>query len=83
MPLGPGKYDDLAIYCMEQTKADAVVVIVIGGNRGHGMSGKEHAAEHDIVMRPMRALKRKLPAVLRQVARDIEDAPEDGFDAEM
>ena len=81
MALGPGKYDDLAIYCMEQTKADAVVVIVIGGNRGHGMSGKERAAEHDIVMRPTRVLKRKLPAILREVAWSIEHAPEDGFDA--
>ena len=81
MPLGPGKYDDLATYCMEQTKADAVVVLVIGGNRGHGMSGKERPADFDIAMRPIRELKRKLPAVLRQVARDIEDAPENAFDA--
>ena len=81
MALGPGKYDDLATYCMEQTKADAVVVIVIGGNRGHGMGGKERPTEFDIALRPLRILKRKLPAVLRQVARDIENAPENAFDA--
>lgn len=82
MALGPSKYDDLATYCMEKTNAQAVVVIVIGGVRGHGMSGKEQAIDLDIALQPepLRILKRKLPAVLRQVARDIEAAPEDAFD---
>lgn len=81
MALGPGKYDDLATYCMEQTNADAVMVIVIGGNRGHGMSGKEKPIDFDIAMRPVSTLKRVVPSVLRVVAKNIESAPNDAFDA--
>jgi hypothetical protein len=79
MSLGPGKYDDLASYCMAQVKADAVVVIVFNGDRGSGMSGKELATEYDIALRPLSRLHKKLPAVLRAVARDIENAPADQF----
>lgn len=38
MPQGPGKYDDLATYCREQSAAEAVVVLVFGGNQGSGFS---------------------------------------------
>lgn len=82
MAVGPGKYDDLATHCMLESGADAVVVIVLGGNRGNGMSGKEKTTDFDIAMRPIRTLKRKLPAILREVARNIQDAPEDAFDAD-
>jgi hypothetical protein len=81
MAIGPGKYDDLATYCMEHTSADAVVVIVFNGNRGHGMSGKEKPIAFDLGMRPILSLKQKLPAILREVARTVEAAPEDGFNA--
>jgi hypothetical protein len=33
-----GKYDDLCSYVREQTKADGVVVIVVGGDKGHGFA---------------------------------------------
>lgn len=36
MPNGPGKYDDLATYVREQAKAEGVLLVVLGGNRGHG-----------------------------------------------
>lgn len=80
MAIGPGKYDDLTTYCMEQAEAQAVVVIVIGGNRGHGMSAKESQTVFEVAIQTSRTLKRKLPAILRQVARDIEDTPEGQFD---
>jgi hypothetical protein len=37
---GPGKYDDLASYVREQAGVEdgAVVVIIIGGNKGPGFS---------------------------------------------
>lgn len=38
MPLGPGKYDDLCTKVREDTAADAVVLIVLGGNLGSGFS---------------------------------------------
>ncbi len=79
MALGPGKYDDLATLCMIETNAAAVVLIVIGGNRGSGMSGKEQRVDFDIAMRPMRVLKQKLPALLRDVATRIENEPDDAF----
>lgn len=36
MSEGPGKYNDLTDYVREQTKADGVVLVVIGGTRGSG-----------------------------------------------
>ncbi len=35
---GPGKYDDLCSYVMDQTQANLAVVLVYGGNRGEGFS---------------------------------------------
>lgn len=71
MPLGPGKYDELAMYCLTQAKASAAVVIIFEGNKGTGMSGKD--TEFDLAaMNP--AHVKKLPAVLRALAREIETA---------
>jgi hypothetical protein len=36
--MATGKYDDLCTYVREQTKADGVVVIVVGGDKGHGFA---------------------------------------------
>jgi hypothetical protein len=38
MPVGPNKYDHLATLVGESADAEAVVVIVIGGNDGSGFS---------------------------------------------
>lgn len=38
MPLGPGKYDAECSRVMKDTKAEAVIVLVVGGTRGHGFS---------------------------------------------
>lgn len=62
MPLGPGKYDDLATAAMESAQAAGVIVIVIGGNRGHGFS----IQTHDL------GLAAKLPAILRYIADGME-----------
>jgi hypothetical protein len=35
---GPGKYDDLATLVRKRSNASAVLVIVIGGNKGEGFS---------------------------------------------
>lgn len=82
MALGPGKYDDLASYCIQKAKAQAVVVIVFGGSRGSGMSGKElrrePVADFDVALRSP-AVQKLLPKVLRAVAESIEQAPLDSF----
>ena len=59
---GPGKYDELCTHVREQTNAEAVIVMVIGGNRGTGFSCQ---APLDIQV--------MLPVILRNVATQIED----------
>jgi hypothetical protein len=61
MALGPGRYDELATYVREQAQARAVVVIIIGGDKGGGFSVQ---AEAGLVL--------PLPALLRSIADRIE-----------
>jgi hypothetical protein len=61
MPLGPGKYDDLATHAREASSADAVIVIVVNGDKGSGFSVQTNGTA---------ALK--LPALLRILADAIE-----------
>jgi hypothetical protein len=63
MPLGPGKYDDLATAARKAAEATGVIVIVIGGNQGHGFS----VQTHDL------GLAAKLPAILRYIADGMEE----------
>jgi hypothetical protein len=60
MASGPGKYDDLCSYVLEQAEADAAIVIVIRGNKGSGFSCQAS---------PELALV--LPDILEQVLRDM------------
>jgi hypothetical protein len=73
MAVGPGKYDELALHCLEETAAQGVVVIVLNGVKGSGISAKEkvclgHPKLHSF-----------MPKLLRQVAKMIEAAPDDHF----
>jgi hypothetical protein len=61
MALGPGKYDNLATYVREQTGAQAVVLIVVGGHKGAGFCVQ---CRDDTSVR--------LPALLRSLADGIE-----------
>jgi hypothetical protein len=63
MPLGPGKYDDLATLVRKQAAADGVIVIVLGGPAGPGFSVQGDAET-----------TRKLPTLLRVVAHEIEQS---------
>lgn len=60
MPIGPGKYDDLCTYAREQSNAAAAIVIVVGGDKGHGFSVQANATA---------ALA--LPALLEQIAAEM------------
>lgn len=59
--IGAGKYDHLATYVREVSKAEAVIVIVLNGDRGSGFSVQ---ATTDITP--------ELVGLLRRVADDIE-----------
>jgi len=61
MALGPGKYDELCTKVRTEAKAGGVVLIVLRGDRGDGFS-VQGPGEMVFV----------LPAILRQVADDIE-----------
>lgn len=63
MPIGPGKYDDLCTKVREEAKATAALVIILGGNKGRGFSVQ---TEDFLVVA-------KLPAILRNVANQIEE----------
>jgi hypothetical protein len=61
MPIGPGKYDDLATLVREQAAAAGVIVIVVEGAAGSGFS-----------VQATPAVIAGLPAMLRFMADQIE-----------
>jgi hypothetical protein len=66
MPLGPGKYDPECAELRARLKADGLVVLVFGGEHGHGFSAQ---LPFDLTM--------KVPDMLREIAKQIEaDIPE-------
>ena len=62
MATGPGKYDAQATLVRESTNADAVIVIVFGGDQGSGFSVQASDPRFDS----------KLQRILREVAAQIE-----------
>ena len=64
MPLGPGKYDELATHVREASGAACVVVAVIGGKNGSGFSVQATAFVSPTA----------LAAMLRDIANGIEQA---------
>jgi hypothetical protein len=61
MAHGPGKYDDACTAARESTQAEAVVLLVLNGDRGTGFSVQ--ALGQDI--------SAALPDLLEHVAREI------------
>ena len=59
---GPGKYDALATFCMEDTGAEGVGVIVVGGKLGAGFS-----------VQGTERFVRSLPDILETMARGIRE----------
>lgn len=73
MTTGPGKYDEECTAALIATDAQAVLLVVLGGDRGDGFSmsssvGSPPASMLPTVLRPASML----PAVLRLVADQIE-----------
>lgn len=62
MPMGPGKYDDLATYVRKHSLAKTAIVIVLEGYIGNGFSVQSTDAK----------ISARLPALLRLMADDIE-----------
>lgn len=64
MALGPGKYDDLCTSVRHAAYANAVLLVIIDGDRGSGFSVQ--AVNFDITAR--------LPEMLRDFAKQIEES---------
>ena len=60
MAVGPGKYDDLCTEVRKKAKAQGALVIILGGERGHGFSCQAPL--------PMTMM---LPDMLEDIARQI------------
>ena len=60
MPIGPGKYDNLTTQVRENTRARAVILLVVGGDKGSGFSCQSDA----IVLA-------QLPDLLEYMAQEI------------
>ena len=70
MPLGPGKYDDLATIVRERAgigDQGGVIVIVMGGNKGNGF-----ACQTDLVT------MLRMPDMLENIARQIRESGDFG-----
>ena len=68
MAFGPGRYDDLCSYVLEQAEASAAIVIVSNGKRGHGFSQQMKAAGADHAIEILEAQVQ----VLREVANQMQ-----------
>lgn len=68
MPMGGGKYDALAVELLNKANAQAVCIIVMDGLKGSGVAISEDFA----VAGGLYHIKR-LPDLLRYVAKQIED----------
>ena len=64
MSLGAGKYDPLCTHVREQAKAECVLLIVMGGDKGNGFS----------MQTANLLLLAGVPDLLRDVARQIEES---------
>ena len=64
MPIGPGKYDELATTVREQAHASGVLVIIFDGTEGSGFSAQ--LPPGDAVF--------AVPAILRAVADSIDES---------
>lgn len=67
MPLGPGKYDEVATDVRERTKASLLLLAVIGGNKGTGFE-----VVGDLSQPNTATMLLALPAILRSIADEIE-----------
>lgn len=70
--IGPGRYDALTEHCIKETHADCVVLIVMGGDKGSGMSVSVDASGKFEVAVQKLSFIGKLPAILREIADHIE-----------
>lgn len=74
----PGRHDEQAVALLEETEADAVVVIVFNGNQGHGFS---LSANSDVG--PALVKSGALSAMLHRIADDLTTAEPTGVRVDM
>lgn len=70
MTEGPGRHDKHALRIMREELATCVVVIVLGGRRGPGVSVKTSGASREEAMR----LHMKVPGILRALAQHMDES---------
>lgn len=68
MTYGPGKYNDECTRIREAYKAAGVLVVVVGGSRGHGFSSQIVGGQSGAVMH---AVITTLRAVADQIEEDL------------
>jgi hypothetical protein len=64
---GPGRYDNLCSHVQMATQAQGIVLIIVNGNLGSGMS-----------VQGLGEVMPSVPDLLRQVANEIEKDMKDG-----
>jgi hypothetical protein len=68
MTVGPGKYDKLCTYVRKQSKAVGALVIIIGGDKGHGFSMQSPSDT-------MAGVPELLEDIAKQIRKDVEGRP--------
>jgi hypothetical protein len=63
VPFGPGKYDAEVTELRERLKADGILLVVVGGERGPGFSAQLSFG-----------MTVQMPRMLRAIAQQIEDS---------
>jgi hypothetical protein len=61
--IGPGKYEDIVTQLRERLQARAILLVVVQGNRGNGVSQQ--------IAAPSKEEARKISVVLADILRDI------------
>lgn len=67
----PGIYDDLCTNLRQETDADAVIIIIVNGSRGNGISLQSLGTE------PINQIPKLLERLIDQVRDDLRKAKQD------
>jgi hypothetical protein len=63
MPAGPGKYDQLCTIVRQKARAEAAIVVIVGGERGSGFSVQGDPA---VII--------QFPEMLEEMAKEIRES---------
>jgi hypothetical protein len=75
MALGSGKYDDIAQEIFDRLKAQGVILLVMKGPRGSGMSCKTDATTLALLPAVLHALASAIESEIAEDLRQIQSSP--------